>query len=170
MDFAKKLSILNKELTPCIGNKAEPGTLYLEDKSKLMSLTVMAIISDLADEQFHFRASSWKEGLDSQMIRSRLNNLDSLRDHVFPELSSLSSPEERVASVIGDVLLEIGTHIMIMIRSHSTGFWDKILPGRRATVVTKATNQLWDEIVLAHFFGYSVATMSSNGSSRFPFG
>ena len=180
MDYKRKLTILEREMhsakdanmeklcppepesgssssTSLLGSTSSSSILWMADvlDQKRLAMLMMAIISDIADEQYHFRASTWSEGLDSQMIRSRLLKLDLLCDWEFPDLKKMSTPAERVKSVIGNILLEIGAHISIMIRSHSTSFWDKVLPGRRSTVVNKATSNLWNQIVMIQFFGLS---------------
>lgn len=49
-------------------------------------------------------------------------------------------------------------HLQTMVKAHSAGFWNKVLPGRRATVVTKASNKLWIEIIAKQFFETAIGS------------
>ncbi|PRP89352.1 hypothetical protein PROFUN_01215, partial [Planoprotostelium fungivorum] len=154
LDFSHKLVLLNHHI--------QQRSDYVTELSDNLHLLVLSVTSDLYDEQYHFRESNWKEGLDTQMIRARLDKMDKLSAHDFPFVGV--TPAERMASVAGQVLLEIGTHIKTMIK-HFTSLVDKMLIQRRSTNVNKATKELWKE-ALRGMLGEDAGTVKSEITSR----
>ncbi|PRP79536.1 hypothetical protein PROFUN_12727 [Planoprotostelium fungivorum] len=152
LDFSHKLVLLNHHI--------QQRSDYVTELSDNLHLLVLSVTSDLYDEQYHFRESNWKEGLDTQMIRARLDKMDKLSAHDFPFVGV--TPAERMASVAGQVLLEIGTHIKTMIK-HFTSIWDKMLIQRRSTNVNKATKELWKEALRNMVVGQNSDADVKNG-------
>eukprot|EP01119_Soliformovum_irregulare_P010014 TRINITY_DN2425_c0_g1_i1.p1 TRINITY_DN2425_c0_g1~~TRINITY_DN2425_c0_g1_i1.p1 ORF type:complete len:1559 (-),score=662.55 TRINITY_DN2425_c0_g1_i1:96-4772(-) len=149
LDFMLKLHLLNSEVVA--NPKIVPCFLagILEDSPPMLSVVVMAIISDLFDEQFYFRNSSWRAGLETEVIRSRLEKMDILSNYQFFK-RKLEEISEENPDPIREVILEIGVHLQI-IMNNFTSIWDKMLLRRRGTDVTKATLQLWDETLNLNF-------------------
>eukprot|EP01117_Protostelium_nocturnum_P017354 TRINITY_DN7062_c0_g1_i1.p1 TRINITY_DN7062_c0_g1~~TRINITY_DN7062_c0_g1_i1.p1 ORF type:complete len:541 (-),score=221.52 TRINITY_DN7062_c0_g1_i1:64-1686(-) len=142
LDFVHKLHILNRELN----ESPELQDSYFTDFNSTLHLATIAIVSDLYDEQNHFRESTWKDGLDTQIIRSRLDKLDKLKSFNFVAWAHLTDPRERLNTATGDVLIEIGVHLLLMSQCF-TSVWDKLLLRRRCTNVNKATKQVWNQII-----------------------
>jgi hypothetical protein len=57
---------------------------------------------------------------------------------------------QKVDSVVGDALIELFTHLDIVVKSHLT-FWDSVLPFRRRTDLVLATRSLARSILLNTF-------------------
>jgi len=90
--------------------------------------------------------------MDTKLVQSRLGKLEKLKNFPFVSLKKLAGAEERLETLAGDILVEIGMHIEIMLECFPT-FWDKALPRRRCGYVTGATRNAWNEVLKTQFLG-----------------
>ncbi|PRP84586.1 hypothetical protein PROFUN_09259 [Planoprotostelium fungivorum] len=137
MDFPGKVKIMDEHLSM----ETERGKKWTESESPL-GLSVQAVLSDLLDEQREFRKSEWKEGLDTQMIRSRMDKLEYLASYSFRSIVDHPQP---IDTTTADAMAEIGAALKTVCEE-STSVKDKILMNRRSTNVNKATRELWQTI------------------------
>eukprot|EP01111_Echinosteliopsis_oligospora_P012405 TRINITY_DN4237_c0_g1_i1.p1 TRINITY_DN4237_c0_g1~~TRINITY_DN4237_c0_g1_i1.p1 ORF type:complete len:1340 (+),score=389.41 TRINITY_DN4237_c0_g1_i1:487-4020(+) len=142
--FVRKLVILNEELT-----QRPPATkqnCHIAGRTTVLELVMIAILSDIADEQMHFQKTTWRAGLDPNKIPQLLNTIASLINFTFDPLSAHGGVEKRIESVAADVLIELMTHVEILTKAYVT-LLDKILPHRRRNDVSKATKKTCRQIL-----------------------
>eukprot|EP01117_Protostelium_nocturnum_P010821 TRINITY_DN3901_c0_g1_i3.p1 TRINITY_DN3901_c0_g1~~TRINITY_DN3901_c0_g1_i3.p1 ORF type:complete len:1104 (-),score=306.21 TRINITY_DN3901_c0_g1_i3:45-3047(-) len=146
LSFEQKLRLLDRQIS--FSNLQDRTEIYNGTFDSQLSQVILVILTDIYDEQFHFRRSTWNEGVSQESYHSDL--LQSIADYKFTSFGNESNPKLRLDSLLGSVLLDLGFHLKIMNKNFSHEVAD-ILLGRRATNVTKSSTSSWDEIVLKQF-------------------
>ncbi|EGC36138.1 hypothetical protein DICPUDRAFT_97676 [Dictyostelium purpureum] len=156
-DFRAKLSLLDTMVSKLTLDDKKPS--YIETQSKV-GLLSLSIISDLAEEQFHFRnGSNWRDKLSIEKIKLNLLKLNILKKYQFKTYERyLEAVKEeqllRPECILSDILIEIGVHLKIIIKHSKKGFADTICLRRRTNDVNSATLSLWNDIIKVHLMGY----------------
>ncbi|KAF2074448.1 hypothetical protein CYY_004230 [Polysphondylium violaceum] len=145
MDFRNKLSHLDK----LFASVPEPQEEVLSHIAKLshIGMLILAIVSDITEEQYHFRdASKWRDKLSVLKIKHNLNTLNIFKRFKF---------EFRSTKLFNQVMSELNCHIGIVLKKFQKTS-DTLLPRRRGTDVTNATTTLWQEIMDVHLCDYQL--------------
>ena len=115
--FAQKLEILNREMKQLVdeemnlpdvpSNGSSCVRLHMASNGT-MSLVMHAILSDIADEHYHFHASKkLASKYTVTMVQDRLEKLQFLRDFVFDH----TGPTVECSNPAADIILELVAHI-----------------------------------------------------------
>jgi len=156
LDFTKKIMLLDQEMRGVTAATAPIPTAasiheraHFSTQSTTLAAAMLAILSDIADEQIAFRSSSFAGGLDVRKLCSRMECLVQLKTFVFGSLhDQASGPEEDVIARCM-VLVELVMLISLLASCFKTSFSDFLLPFRRATNMKAATRQSLVEILSA---------------------
>eukprot|EP01133_Synstelium_polycarpum_P015290 gene15290-18103_t len=157
VDFRGKLRMLDELL--CRGGLTIQSTHFTGTGPA--NMIIIAIMSDIAEEQFHFRESKWKDKFGADRIYSLIHTLTQLKTFNFACVQS--GAERGPNTLLGDVILEIGAHLSIM-RDGFTTLADKLLPLRRGRHVNAAVKRLWWEIVQVHVHGVALEKAEATSS------
>eukprot|EP01132_Coremiostelium_polycephalum_P003740 gene3740-4659_t len=153
LDFRSKLKVLDRK-NKFYGDGNEIKKTHSIGNG-IVEMLVMAIVSDICEEQYHFRDSSkWRDGLYVKQIKNSLVNLNILKRFEFQSLKEKQqTPFERLSStLIGDVLIEIQMHLQIMKEVFHTSS-DTLLFRRRGTDVDNAIDSIWKKVLAVHING-----------------
>eukprot|EP01133_Synstelium_polycarpum_P019084 gene19084-22851_t len=157
LDFHDKLCILDE----MIGRgETSLASTYFSGFSPI-NMLIISIVSDIAEEQFQFRRSKWRDTLSPNRIYSLIHTLNTLKNYNFKCMAN--EVDRGLDTLLGDIMIEIGTHLFIMCTAFST-LADKILPCRRGTDVTWASKRLWKEIIMVQAQGISLDKAESSSS------
>lgn len=94
-----------------------------------------AILADLANEQKVLLENPWKSGVNVEAIRHKLPRLALLSEQTHPG-GPLDFKNEAAKEVLGFIA---EAYLMI---DHETSWWDHLVPGRRAPIVTRPSQEL----------------------------
>ncbi|KYQ93784.1 hypothetical protein DLAC_05177 [Tieghemostelium lacteum] len=114
-----------------------------------LGLIMYALVSDITDEQCHFRQSKWRDSLSVSTLKLKLNCLNQLKRFQFKSRSG-------VHTLLSGIICEIGYHLKNICKNLKKSVLDTLMFRRRGTDVTNATLDLWEDIIKVHVFGYEL--------------
>eukprot|EP01132_Coremiostelium_polycephalum_P001279 gene1279-1613_t len=149
LDFRTKLKLLDSK-AQILENEGRMENCFSVGV-RAINLLVLAIVSDIANEEWHLRYSKWRDQLTGKQISHSFVSLNILKRFEFQSLKG-KTHQERIYTVLGDVLIEIQMHLEL-IKTAFKSIADTLLFRRRGTDVNSAISSLWQEITAVHLNG-----------------
>ncbi|PRP89473.1 hypothetical protein PROFUN_01336 [Planoprotostelium fungivorum] len=111
LHFSQKLIVLQRLMQ--IDESQAEDRCHAEMETP-MGLTILSVLSDIADEQLCIPHTERKMEPGETFDLHKLRKLCQLRDFLLPLLSQFPTPESRFFSTEGHLVMELGTHLLIM--------------------------------------------------------